>query len=115
MQTIMILLGGEERAARLQLGQLRTLQDKTGVGPQTLLRRLISGDWFVDDIRETIRLGLIGGGAEMATAQRLIGRHIDDEPLVDAVFPAVLLLMAAISGPPGKAAPSGEADAPEPT
>ena len=55
---------------RLPYGQIAELQEKTGCGPQFLLSRIIDGSWKVDDLRETIRLGLIGGGTEPIAALR---------------------------------------------
>ena len=45
---------------RLGGGELRQLQRVTDCGPLELYRRLLSGNWRVDDVPETIRLGLIG-------------------------------------------------------
>lgn len=83
---------------RLPIGQLRELQEKTGVGPLRLLHRLMDGSWMVDDAREIMRLGLIGGGMEPAQALRLVQRYVDARPLVEAQAPAMLVLGAALHG-----------------
>jgi hypothetical protein len=108
--------GGAKRKFRLGIGELRELQDATGVGPATLVARMLSmpasaetnrrpdpksypggetdpdymadfsvyamlrtfgGDWRVDDLRETIRLGLRGGGATPTDADVLVMRFFD--------------------------------------
>lgn len=92
---------------RLGLGELRELQEKTGHGPAMLARRIVSSEFFVDDVREVLRLGLIGGGAEPRDALRLIGRYCDERPLLESTEPALRILQAALLGPeddtPGKA------------
>ena len=67
---------------RLRLGELRELQDKTDCGPELLLMRMQAKAWRVDDVRETLRLGLIGGGMKPIEALKLINRYGggDDEP-----------------------------------
>lgn len=62
---------------RLPIGQLRELQDKCGAGPQEIYSRLMDGTWRVDDLRETIRLGLIGGGVDPVRALALVRNYVD--------------------------------------
>jgi hypothetical protein len=49
-------------AFALWYGQLHELQEKTDAGPLVIYNRVLSGTWRYDDVRETIRLALIGGG-----------------------------------------------------
>ena len=84
---------------RLPLGQLRELQEKTDAGPLSLLRRLQGGTWRVDDAREVIRLGLIGGGMKPEDALTLTRRYVDPPcPMLASVNTAVLILGAAVLG-----------------
>lgn len=87
--------GGEDRRFRLALGELRELQEKTDAGPAHLLQRLTDGTWRVDDIRETLRLGLIGGGMTPSEALALCRRYVDDRPLLESLplARAVLLVV----------------------
>jgi hypothetical protein len=55
----------------LRLGEIRKLQDKTGVGPAVILNRIQTDQWKVDDYRETILQGLLGGGMEAGQARTL--------------------------------------------
>ncbi|BBF93382.1 gene transfer agent family protein [Blastochloris tepida] len=87
-----------ERTFRLAIGQLRELQERTGVGPHALSRRIVSGDWFVDDLVETIRLGAIGGGASPTEALKLVRTYVEARPLTEAVLPAAAILAAALVG-----------------
>jgi len=58
---------GGEHCFRLGLGELRALQRVCDAGPERLYRRLLSGDYMVDDLIEPIRLGLIGSGEMTAS------------------------------------------------
>lgn len=64
------------------------------------LARTIGGDWRVDDVRETIRLGLIGAGATPTEASIVVGRYVDERPLVENVGIAGAVLMHALVGEP---------------
>lgn len=94
---------------RLRIGELRELQEKVNAGPQTVLQRLATGAWYVDDIRETLRLGLIGGGLAPAKALKLVERYVDaeDRPLIENAPAAQAVILAAVIGvgddPVGKA------------
>ena len=109
--SVTLVFGDGEHLFRLPIGQIRELQEKTRAGPAHLLARLQSGEWFVDDIRETIRLGLIGGGAAPSEAYRLTVAYVDGRPLLEAVPVALGVLIACLVGageedPPGKPAPA---------
>jgi len=83
---------------RIGLGQVRELQEKCDAGPATIFGRLADGSWRIDDFRETIRLGLIGGGLEPAKALVLVKRYVDDRAWLESVLPAEVILGAALSG-----------------
>jgi hypothetical protein len=83
---------------RLALGQMRELQEKCDAGPAFILGRLQSGRWLVDDARETLRLGLIGGGLKPAESLKLVQRYVDERPLLESVQPAMAVLLAALVG-----------------
>ena len=87
---------------RLAIGQARELEEKTGQGCHRLLERMASGDWRVADIRETIRLGLIGGGMEPLAALSLVRAYVDERPLSLTNLPAAkAILMAGLTATPG--------------
>ena len=89
--------GGAKRTFALPNAQMRDLQKITGVGPAKLLQRLFEGEWFLDDLRETVRQGLIGGGEIASAADKLIADYFDPEPkhlqtkLAQAILGAWLL------------------------
>jgi hypothetical protein len=72
--------GDGEHLFRLAIGQLRELQEACDAGPPLIARRLWSSEWRVDDVRETIRLGLVGGGMDSVKAAVLTKRYVDDRP-----------------------------------
>lgn len=71
-------LGGEHPFRVATYGQMRLLQETCDAGPQEILQRLMGGRWRVDDVREVIRIGLIGGGMESEKAMALVKVTIDD-------------------------------------
>lgn len=85
---------------RLPIGQIRELQEKVDAGPAWILDRIRTGAWRVDDLRETIRLGLIGGGAKPGEALKLVERYVDAQPLADSVPAAMVILSTALFGAP---------------
>jgi hypothetical protein len=103
-----IAWGDAEHTFRLGIGQLRELQEKTDCGPMELLRRFLRGTWRLDDVRETLRLGLIGGGMEPIRALSSVARYVDDRPLAESVPPAQAVISVLLFGneeddPTGKA------------
>lgn len=104
--------GDGEHKFRLAIGQLRELQEKTGVGPMRLFQRLIDGSWMVDDAREVLRIGLVGGGMRPAEALGLVRRYVDERPLAESQAPAMLVLGAALHGTEQEEQP-GKEEAPD--
>lgn len=89
-----------EHTFRLAIGQLRELQDKCDAGPMQIFDRLASRNWRVDDARETLRLGLIGGGMKPLDALILTKRYVDEQghSLVENATAAQNVLLAALVG-----------------
>ncbi|TMI98480.1 MAG: gene transfer agent family protein [Alphaproteobacteria bacterium] len=98
--------------------QIFELQDKCAdregpSGPLKILRRLSDNSWTLQDVRETIRLGLIGGGMPPPDALKLVRRYLDDpdaqewQPWAHSVPIARAVLFAAAVGVPSD--PLGEA------
>lgn len=95
---------------RLALGQLRELQEKINqprisigadpIGPFSLLMLARNKDLWPHEVREVIRLGLIGGGEKPTAALGLVARYVDDRPVLENMKPVVLILTAALTGVP---------------
>lgn len=93
---------------RLAIGQLRELQESVNrprvklgaplIGPATLFEALRSNDAWLHDVREVIRLGLIGGGTKPADALDLVRRYVDERPMAESSVHATLVLGAALFG-----------------
>lgn len=90
--------GDGEYIFRLRIGELIELQEKCDAGPAFILERLATNRWMVNDIRETLRLGLIGGGLKPAQALTLIKRYVDERPLQENIGHAYAIIGAAIVG-----------------
>jgi hypothetical protein len=99
---------GEHRF-RLGIKELRELQEKCDAGPAFILGRLVDGSWRVDDILQTIRLGLIGGGLTPVTALPLVKLYVEQRPLFESIPAAQAILSAALVGAPDE--PLGKAPA----
>lgn len=105
--------GNDRHRFRLGIGELRELQEEINrprakigaplVGPGTLWRSLQSYDAWKDEVREVIRLGLIGGGMKPLDALGLVRRYVDERPLVESSIHATAILGAALFGPPDEA------------
>jgi len=93
---------GGDHPFQLRIGELRALQSATGVGPLFLLGRIAGSQWFVDDIIDTVRLGLIGGGMPDDEAKRLTDRvFVENTPaLYRGMLLAVWILRNAVQGEP---------------
>lgn len=100
---------------RLAWRQLVELQEKCDAGPNVVLQRLYDGTWKVQDILETIRVGLIGGGMKPADALRLVRIYVEERPPLENVLVAQAILGAGLMGAPDEAlgkqvAPGRESD-----
>lgn len=92
----------------LDIPRLKELQDRTNAGPPEVLARLADGKARIEDIQETIRLGLIGGGQTPEAARVLVTRYVDERPLVEGIAIAVLVLGAALLGNKPVEPPAGK-------
>lgn len=95
---VQFVWAGDMRTFRLTLGQLRELQTLRDAGPEELKNRIVQGTWRIDDLREILRLGLIGGGMDAIKALALLKLHFETvEPMKNKI-PAYLVIGAGLSG-----------------
>lgn len=80
----------------LRLRWIDELQCKLGVGIGTVYARLYGGDFFIGDIVETIRFGLIGGGMPSVTANKMIETWVDGMPIAKPGDPSSPLAVAQV-------------------
>ena len=95
---VTLFFGDGEHKFRLAIGELRELQEACDAGPPRLLSRLKDQDWRVDDVRQTIRIGLIGGGMKPEEASQLTVRYVDEVPdwTVNSLIASVVLSAALV-------------------
>lgn len=103
--TISLVWADGEHDFVLKIKQLIELQDKCDAGPAHVLSRLQGDQWRVEDVREPIRLGLIGAGMDPTDAATLVIRYVDELPLLQNVLVAQAIMAAAIVGVPGDQPP----------
>lgn len=98
---------GDERTFRLAYGELRELQEVCDAGPLHILNALRSQTWRIEYVRETIRLGLIGGGMTPGEALDKTRRYVEQLPdwAANSIVAALILSEAILGHPdeqPGK-------------
>lgn len=114
--------GGEDTFCLAKLGHQLDLEEKCGAGIFEVASRLYStvfvlqqgmlgGAARVNDVREVIRLGLLGGGMSAEKAMAAVKRHVDEAPLGETVPIAYRVLAAALAGVPGEDAPGKKTEA----
>jgi hypothetical protein len=101
--------GDGEHVFRLRIGELRELQEKRDAGAFQICMRLNDGTWRIDDIIETLRLGLIGGGAAAPLALGLVAKYAGPTTFAENAIYARNVLAAALFGVPDD--PVGKATA----
>lgn len=121
---VRLFLGEADFDFRLAIGELRQLEEgrsrvlaaqghpPSEAGLEKIAGRLISSGWLVEEVREVLRLGLIGGGLDKERAARLVDQHVVPPDLVKCAATAYAVLAAALIGSPddrlGGDAPAGE-------
>lgn len=108
--TYRAFLGDGERDFHLTPALIVELEQKTGAGIGALFNRMIARDFRFGDIVETVRLGLIGGGASPAEAHRLVTSYVHDRPLAEALPIALSILEAIWFGKPAETVAEGSTD-----
>lgn len=109
--SVEIFVGDAVYKCRLGIGEYRELQQKVNgrriemglnpIGPTTLANLLRANDAWPDDVRDVLRIGLVGGGMKPPDAHRLLVTHFDGKPPLPYYLPAFTVLMAAFVGVPG--------------
>jgi hypothetical protein len=107
--SISLPFGDQEYTFRIAFGQWRELQEKINkprieaglpyVGPAALIQLLFSSNAWPDEIREVIRLGLIGGGMKPDRALVLVKRHVENQPHFANGLLAGRIVKTAMFGP----------------
>lgn len=85
---ILLKFGDGQYLFALKLKQIEELQRKCRAGLGEIVQRVWTSSFYVADIVETIRLGLIGGGIPPHKAMELIETYVDGHPLVNESDPS---------------------------
>lgn len=91
-------LGGREQRFELRLGEIRELERACASGIAAVYMRVATLQFKIDDVRETIRLGLIGGGASFPEAEAIVRFSVDGRPVNGSVQLAADILRAVFEG-----------------
>lgn len=110
--SITMFWGDEEYKFRYAIGQFRELQEKVNerrtrigaplIGPMALLSTLRANDAWPDDVRDVLRIGLVGAGMQPKDAQAKLIRYFDNRPLLENMLPAFTVLFAGLVGDPAE-------------
>jgi hypothetical protein len=108
-----IWANGEDVFCLAKVGLILDLEDKCKAPFAVIMARLENGAWGLNDVRETIRLGLIGGGMNPEKAMAAVRNHVDENPLSHSVLVAYEVVRTVVFGVPddpvGKDPPEGKA------
>ena len=106
------IFAGRSRTFDLRIGELGELERICNAGIGEIALRLSTHQFRHADIRETIRLGLRGGGLGDAEATALVMTIVDGHPLADHLELAQSIVGGLLHGMPAKKAPAeGQATA----
>lgn len=107
--SIELPFGDGQQLFRLAIGQWRELAEIRKLGPKRLFERVRAGDWFVDDLYQVMRLGLIGGGMSPPDALRLTDLYFKAWPLLQSEQICLAVMAAALVGMEGESVGKAEA------
>lgn len=92
MTTHTQFFGDKDHDFKLTPALIVELERLTETGVGALAKRLFSGEFRYSDMIETIRLGLIGGGASPQQAAGLIRTYAQERPLTETLPLAIAIL-----------------------
>jgi len=76
----------------------REFEEKNNRSLYATMANMTHGSWRIEDVREVIRLALIGGGAPPSAALMLVSNYVEKRPLAENTTLAVRILEAAFFG-----------------
>lgn len=91
---VLLKWGDGDYMFALKLKQIDELQRLCDQPLGVIVQRVIDGRPSIAEIRETIRLGLIGGGTAPVRARELVETYVDGQPLANPRDPSCPLLTA---------------------
>lgn len=100
MEPLVLNWPGGEHSFRLGIAELEAVQQNTDCGPEHLLNRINAGQWYLSDLMQVLRLGLIGGGMPHVQALKVIRNAFEQNPGIEFKVPAQAVLAHCLYGPP---------------
>lgn len=104
-KVVLVWIPGEHEFNIAPIKCVLELEQLCNAGVSEIYNRLLAGTWHYNDVRETIRLGLIGAGMKPDKALDMVKRQVDAPPDDGGWFALALLatriLEASIIGVPG--------------
>lgn len=94
MITVTKFFGDTEREFALTDAVIIELERLRGVGIGVLYQRAVAMQFSVEDLSQTIRLGLIGADTNPADAAQLVETYARNRPLAE-IYPVVMDLLDA--------------------
>lgn len=109
--SLSVFWGDGETRFKIAIGEFRELQEKVngrraamglpGIGPQEFSNALRTNNAWPDDVRDVLRVGMVGGGMTPAAAHRKLVLYFDHRPPVESYQTAFAVFAAAFVGAPG--------------
>ena len=109
--SLTVFWGDGETTFRIAIGEFRELQEKVngrraamglpGIGPQEFSNALRTNNAWPDDVRDVLRVGLVGAGIKPATAHRKLVLYFDHRPPAESYPVAFAVFASAFLGAPG--------------
>ena len=72
-----IVWPGGEHPFRLGIGELRAIEQRSDAGCAVVTMRLLTGQFKIDDVVATLRIGLVGGGMSEKEAQKTVDMALE--------------------------------------
>lgn len=93
-----VLFGGDVRLFRLGIDELLAVEDACKSAVADIRSRLALKRWWISDVREPLRLGLLGGGMEPEKVRKLIDEHVAPGRIERHAMTALIVVNAALLG-----------------
>jgi hypothetical protein len=97
--SVELSLGGGKRSFALGEPQIKELERLTGTGIASICRRVFHGEFFLADLTETIRLGMIGAGTDPKEATATMAAYVAGRPVSEFLPVALGILESVWFGP----------------
>lgn len=108
--SVTLVWGDGENQFRFAIGQFRELQERVNqrrlaiggqpIGPMSLLLSLQAKDAWPDDVRDILRIGLVGAGMPIKEVHQKLVTYFDNTPFLEHILTAHAVLFSGFVGIP---------------